>query len=50
MICFRFEALGLLVSSATLSPTKDRWVWSLVRSGVFSMASTWKSIDDKLLC
>nr|GEZ61443.1 RNA-directed DNA polymerase, eukaryota [Tanacetum cinerariifolium] len=45
----QFDALADQIRDAILAPTPDRWVWSLEKSGVFSVASIRKMIDDKRL-
>nr|GEV60564.1 RNA-directed DNA polymerase, eukaryota [Tanacetum cinerariifolium] len=45
----QFDALADQIRDVILASTPDRWVWSLKKSGVFSVASIRKMIDDKRL-
>nr|GEW75328.1 hypothetical protein [Tanacetum cinerariifolium] len=45
----QFNALNLLLVGTSLSLSNDRWNWSLVGSGEFTMASVRKLIDDRRL-
>ncbi|GJV32589.1 RNA-directed DNA polymerase, eukaryota [Tanacetum coccineum] len=42
----QFTSLNLLLAGTSLSLSDDRWIWSLVGSGEFSVASARKLIDD----
>nr|GEX32047.1 RNA-directed DNA polymerase, eukaryota, reverse transcriptase zinc-binding domain protein [Tanacetum cinerariifolium] len=45
----QFERLKETVKGVTLSNSNDRWSWSLVGSGDFSMSSVTKLIDNAIL-
>nr|GEX55786.1 hypothetical protein [Tanacetum cinerariifolium] len=45
----QFERLKEMIEGVTLSNSNDRWSWSLVGSGDFSMSSVRKLIDNAIL-
>ncbi|GKG20995.1 hypothetical protein Tco_0380796, partial [Tanacetum coccineum] len=45
----QFHELSNMLASVTLSSAKDRWSWSLVGSGVFSVKSAREEIDKLVL-
>ncbi|GJY84363.1 RNA-directed DNA polymerase, eukaryota [Tanacetum coccineum] len=45
----QFHELSNMLASVTLSSAKDRWSWSLVGSGVFSVKSAREEIDKRML-
>nr|GFA19193.1 RNA-directed DNA polymerase, eukaryota [Tanacetum cinerariifolium] len=45
----QFERLKEMVEGVTLSNSNDRWSWSLVGSGAFSVSSVRKRIDNAIL-
>nr|GFA48476.1 RNA-directed DNA polymerase, eukaryota, reverse transcriptase zinc-binding domain protein [Tanacetum cinerariifolium] len=45
----QFEGLKKMVEGVTLSNSNDRWSWSLVGSGDFSVSSVRKLIDNAIL-
>nr|GEY46709.1 RNA-directed DNA polymerase, eukaryota, reverse transcriptase zinc-binding domain protein [Tanacetum cinerariifolium] len=45
----QFERLKEMVKGVTLSNSNDRWSWSLVGSGDFSVSSVRKLIDNAIL-
>ncbi|GJU95642.1 RNA-directed DNA polymerase, eukaryota [Tanacetum coccineum] len=45
----QFQELSNMLASVTLSSAKDRWSWSLVGSGVFSVKSAREEIDKHML-
>nr|GEU41386.1 hypothetical protein [Tanacetum cinerariifolium] len=44
-----FNELEDLMRLVVLSPIEDRWMWGLENSGLFSVASIRRHIDDKML-
>nr|GFD17642.1 hypothetical protein [Tanacetum cinerariifolium] len=45
----QFERLKEMVEGVTLSNSNDRWSWSLVGSGDFSVSSVRKLIDNAII-